>query len=127
MSDGPVRVVIADDDDSLRLLLQLQLDELPDVEVVGVAATGGEAVELCRQTGPDAAVLDLRLPDIQGAEVIERLQAECPDVALVAYSAAASPNAREDLDRLGVPLVIKGDPDELVRLLVAGARERGSA
>lgn len=61
-----IRVAVADDQPAVRAGLVLILDAAPDVSVVGEAADGEQAVELCRATRPDVALLDLRMPGRDG-------------------------------------------------------------
>lgn len=106
MNDNPLRVVVADDEPDVRLLLSMQLGDA-GIEVVGEAADGQEAIARCRETEPDALVLDLLMPRVNGFEVIPLLQRDHPDVLIVAYTAVAGDYVRREMDRLGVPLVLK--------------------
>lgn len=124
MSDAggspPVRVVIADDEPDVRLLLRLQLNGAAGVEVVGEAGDGVETLEVCRQLRPDAVVMDLLMPKMMGMEAIERLSAEMPGVGIVAYTATAGELVRREMERLGVTLLLKsGDIGQLVEALRA--------
>lgn len=66
MSVPPIRVVLADDQQAVRAGLALILNAAPDIEVVGEASDGMSAVERCRATRPDVAVLDVRMPRLDG-------------------------------------------------------------
>lgn len=113
-----LRIVVADDEPDIRLVLGLQLDAEPDLEVVGEAADGAEAVERCREVSPDAVVMDLLMPDVSGFEAIERLRADQPEVGIVAYTGVAGEFVRAEMERLGVPLVLKsGDATKLIAAL----------
>ena len=63
-----IRLLLADDHPAFRRGLELMLDDVDDVEVVGRAATGAEAVELGAQLSPDVVLMDLRMPDLDGIE-----------------------------------------------------------
>ncbi|MDT3726338.1 response regulator transcription factor [Streptomyces sp. DSM 41972] len=63
-----VRVVLADDQPLVRSGLRVLMADAPDIDVVGEAGTGAEAVQLVRDTGPDVAVMDIRMPGMDGIE-----------------------------------------------------------
>jgi len=66
-----MRVLIADDHRIVRDGLRLLLDSEPDVEIVAEAETGREALEQIAESAPDVVLLDLRMPDMDGYEVLE--------------------------------------------------------
>ena len=63
-----IRVVLADDQPLVRAGLRVLLADTPDIDVVGEAGTGTEAVRLVRETRPDVVVMDIRMPDMDGIE-----------------------------------------------------------
>lgn len=67
------RVIIADDQEIVRTGLAMILDAQPDIEVVGVAADGIQAVELARELRPDVCLFDIRMPGLDGIEATRRL------------------------------------------------------
>ena len=101
-----MRVLVVDDEPDVRLLLRLQL-EANGHEVTGAAADGAEALALCRADPPDAVILDLLMPGMNGFETIPRLRSEFPDVAVIAYTAVAGDFVRNEMARLKIPLVLK--------------------
>ncbi|HUP86144.1 MAG TPA: response regulator transcription factor [Acidimicrobiales bacterium] len=116
--DRRLQIVVADDEPDVRLLLRLQLQGIPGVEVVGEAGDGVEALELCRELQPDAVVMDLLMPRMMGIEAIERLHQELPSIGVVAYTATAGDFVRHEMERLGVALLLKsGDIGQLVAAL----------
>src|SRR6185437_10928338 len=82
-ADGTLRIVIADDQASVREGLVLLLGGLPDIEVVGAAANGEQALDLVAAQQPDAILLDLHMPVLDGIGATRRLAAEHPGVAIV--------------------------------------------
>ena len=100
-----IRVLVADDQDLVRVGLRMILDAAEDVEVVGEAADGAEAVELARKVQPDVCLFDVRMPGVDGIEATRRLAG--PDVA----------------DPMPVVVITTFDLDEYVHAaLKAGAR-----
>jgi DNA-binding NarL/FixJ family response regulator len=73
-----VRVIVADDQYLVRTGLKMILDAQPDIEVVGEAANGVEAVALARQLRPDVCLFDIRMPEMDGIEATRQLAG--PDV-----------------------------------------------
>ena len=82
MSAAPLRIVLADDQALLRGTFRLLLDSTPDLEVVGEAGTGREAVELTRELRPDLVLMDIRMPVLDGLEAT-RLIAASPALSSV--------------------------------------------
>ncbi len=78
-----VRVVLADDHPVVRAGLAALLSSLPEVEVVGVAGNGREAVREVVTTKPDVAVLDLQMPELDGFAATRELGRVAPDVAVL--------------------------------------------
>jgi DNA-binding NarL/FixJ family response regulator len=73
-----IRVVLADDQEIIRTGLRMILNAHPDIEVVGEAADGREAVALARRLRPDVCLFDIRMPDVDGIEATRQLAG--PDV-----------------------------------------------
>ena len=71
-----VTVIIADDDMIIREGLKLMISSCEDLRVVGVAKDGKEALELCRELRPDVAMLDIRMPQMDGIEAAKRILGE---------------------------------------------------
>lgn len=78
-----IRILLADDHLVMREGLATILDNEPDMAVVGQASTGQQAVELFKQHQPDVALLDLRMPDMSGAEAIVKISFEFPQARIV--------------------------------------------
>jgi DNA-binding NarL/FixJ family response regulator len=86
---APLRIVIADDQASVREGLVLLLGGLPGIEVVGAAADGEQALQLVAEHKPDAILLDLHMPVLDGIGATRRLTAEHPEVAVVVLTTYA--------------------------------------
>jgi DNA-binding NarL/FixJ family response regulator len=86
----PIRVVLADDHALVRAGIRALLDRMPDVEVVGEAGEGSEAVAQVAATRPDVLLADVAMPGMGGLEAAERLRREFPDVRVVMLSMHAN-------------------------------------
>lgn len=91
MSDdaAPIRVLVADDQAIIRDGLATVLGLLPDIEVVGTAADGAEAVRLAVLEHPDVVLMDLRMPMLDGVAATVRLRADVPDAAVLVLTTYA--------------------------------------
>jgi DNA-binding NarL/FixJ family response regulator len=70
------RVALVDDQALVRTGLRVLISDTPDLQVVGEAATGTEAVQLARDVQPDVVVMDLRMPDLDGIEATQQITAD---------------------------------------------------
>ncbi|MBN1581095.1 MAG: response regulator transcription factor [Anaerolineae bacterium] len=78
-----VRLIIADDHPIVRAGLQGMLAGQPDLDLVGEASTGAEAVRLTAQLRPDVVLMDLRMPGMDGVTAIEQIQAQFPRIPIL--------------------------------------------
>ncbi len=85
----PIRVVVADDQAIIRDGLVTVLGLLPDIEVVGEAADGQEAVALAVSAHPDVVLMDLRMPRLDGVGATERILREAPGTAILVLTTYA--------------------------------------
>ncbi|MEU6715680.1 response regulator transcription factor [Nonomuraea sp. NPDC046802] len=116
-----IRVLVADDQEAARDALRLILDGEPDIEVVAVAADGAEAVRQALSRRPDVAVMDLRMPQMDGIAAIRRLSAVEPAPRVLALTTFDLDEYLFGALRAGAAgfLLKDSDPD----LLVAAVRE----
>ena len=121
--DAPLRIVIADDQASVRQGLVLLLGGLPDIEVVGAAADGEQALALVAEHNPDAILLDLHMPVLDGIGATRRLVAEHPRVAVVVLTTYADDTSVLDALRAGARSYLTKDADraDIARALRAAA------
>jgi DNA-binding NarL/FixJ family response regulator len=73
-----IRVLVADDQALVRAGFAMIVDAQPDMEVVGEAVDGVQAVDECRRLRPDVVLMDIRMPVVDGIEATRRLAASCP-------------------------------------------------
>lgn len=122
----PLRVVVADDERMVRTALRVILDAEPDLEVVGEAATGAEAVAVVRALAPDVVLMDVRMPEIDGIRATERILATMAEPPRIVVVTTFENDAYVyDALRAGAAgfLLKRADPDELtaaVRLVARG-------
>jgi DNA-binding NarL/FixJ family response regulator len=117
----PIRVVLADDHNLVRAGLRALLERLPDVEVVGEASNGREALALIMKAKPDVALLDIGMPELNGLDTAARIAREAPRTRLVMVSMYATEAFVAQAVQLGVAgYVLKEScADELPVLLRA--------
>lgn len=81
-----IRVLVADDHAIIREGLRVMLGNQPDMEVVGVAANGREAIRLVDEKEPDVAVIDISMPELNGIEAIQQILPRYPQMKVVVLS-----------------------------------------
>lgn len=115
----PLRILIADDEAPARRQLRRVLLALPDVELVGEACDGLDALKLVESLQPDVLVLDIQMPQMDGLEVAANLPPPAPQVI---FATAFDAHAIEAFDLAAVDYLLK--PWESERLLRALERAR---
>jgi DNA-binding NarL/FixJ family response regulator len=108
---APLRIVIADDQASVREGLVLLLGGLPGIDVVGAAADGEQALGLVAEHHPDAILLDLHMPVLDGIGATRRLAAEHPGVAVVILTTYADDESVLEALRAGARSYLTKDAD----------------
>jgi DNA-binding NarL/FixJ family response regulator len=119
------RLLIADDHPAFRRGLELMLADIDDVEIVGQAGTGVQAVQLAEQLVPDVILMDLRMPDLDGIEATRRLSrgTPTPTPAIVVLTMFEDDDSVFAAMRAGARgYLLKGaEQDEIVRAIRAAA------
>jgi two-component system, NarL family, response regulator LiaR len=101
MSEIAIRVLITDDHAMVRRGLAAFLKAFRDLELVGEAASGQEAILLAKEIAPDVILMDLMLPDMSGIEAMAQIKQCCPDVRMVALTSSKEHRAVHDALRAG--------------------------
>jgi DNA-binding NarL/FixJ family response regulator len=115
-----ITVVLADDDRGFVESLRGIVDE-PRLAVVGVAGDGLEALELVDELAPEAVVIDLHMPRLDGVSALARMRQDHPRLCLIAITADAAPELHRAAEEAGADAVLMKDelPDELSDRIVA--------
>ena len=98
---APISVFLVDDVPELRELIRLGMEEDPGFEVVGEAGDGRSALEGIAQTQPEAVLLDLSMPDMDGFQAIPQIREGDPEVAIIILSGFSA-------ERMGPPAIERG-------------------
>jgi DNA-binding NarL/FixJ family response regulator len=122
----PIRILLVEDNDVFRQALELLLELQDGFEVVGAVAEGSAAVGACRELNPHVAVMDFRLPGMDGVETTIALARDCPDVAVVCLTASASPRELDALMAAGAVACLRKDQelDEIVAAIRSAGNSR---
>ncbi len=86
-----IRIIIVDDHDMSRRGLITFLDAFPDLEFAGEASNGRDAIELCATSQPDVALVDLKMPIMEGIEAIPLMKAAHPALRVIALTSFSEP------------------------------------
>jgi len=116
---SPVTVVVCDDVPELRHLARAALEEDGELQVVGEASDGREALEVIERLQPDVVVLDLSMPELDGLEAIPLIHQVAPSTEIVVFSGFEEGKVAEIALRLKASRYIrKGAPLEDLRTAV---------
>jgi DNA-binding NarL/FixJ family response regulator len=116
--DSRIRVLIADDDPAFLRSLETLIEQQPELAVAGVAADGLEAIELVERLDPDAVVLDLHMPLLDGVSATAHLRRDHPSLCLIALTGDEAPELHRAVREAGADEVL------LKTQLVEGLVER---
>jgi DNA-binding NarL/FixJ family response regulator len=117
----PVRVLLVDDDRDFLESLRPLIEHQPVLTVAGTADNGLDAIELADELDPDAVVIDLHMPIVDGVTAVARLRKDHPNLCLIALTGDATPELHQAVTEAGADAVLmKGDlVDSLVQRLRA--------
>jgi two-component system, NarL family, nitrate/nitrite response regulator NarL len=115
----PIRVLLADDHALVLQAVRFALEPEPEIEIVGEAKSGSEVLPRVAETEPDLVVLDIRMPGLDGLELLDRLGKQYPETKVVILSGVDEPElAAEALRRGAKAFLGKGiDPADVAPVL----------
>jgi DNA-binding NarL/FixJ family response regulator len=120
-----IRLALVDDGERTRRALRALFATCPDLEVVGEAADGAEALRLVARERPDVVIMDLRRPDVDGLQATRRIKRRWPRVRVLVLTLDAE-TRDEALGAGADAFVAKGDPAdallEAIRAMACAAR-----
>jgi DNA-binding NarL/FixJ family response regulator len=124
---GPIRVLLADDEEPFVAALRPLIEEQPELAVVGSASDGLAAIELCEELRPDAIVIDLHMPLLDGVTAVARLRRDHPSMCVIALTGDPHPALHDAVTEAGADAVLLKEEfvDALVERL-AGAKHESA-
>ena len=107
---SPIRVLIADDERAFRDALRPLIEHQPELTVVAEAGDGLAAIELVDELEPDAVVIDLHMPLVDGVTAVARMRKDHPALCLIALTGDPAPELHQAVRNAGADAVLlKGD------------------
>lgn len=127
LTQKKTRILLADDHAVVRSGFRRIMDAQPDMEVVGEAANGKQAVEMSGKLNPDVAILDVTMPDLNGIEAARQISKLTPRVKILALSMQRDPVYVREMLRAGARgyLLKEGDEAQLLSAVRAVAQGKG--
>jgi two-component system response regulator DesR len=116
LADAPINVLLADDDEGFLASLRELVDRQPELRVVAVARNGIEAIEFAEQHDPDAAVIDVHMPLLDGVSAIARLRRDHRSLCLIALTGDGDHELHRSARRAGADAVL--EKGEMVGMLI---------
>ena len=116
------RVLLADEDRLGRAMLKQAINQQPDLEVVGEAHDGYEALELCRRLRPEVVLIEARIPKIDGIEATRRIKRELPETPVLVMNTLVEPDQLLEALKAGAAgYVLKRSGAQQIQDAVRGA------
>ena len=120
--NGAIRVLLADDDELYLESLRELIDRQPELSVVATATDGLAAIELVDELTPDAVVIDLHMPLLDGVSAVARMRHDHPNLCLIALTGDEDPKLHRAVTEAGADgVLLKSElVDTLVERLASG-------
>jgi len=123
-----IRVLLVDDHAMVREGLRSILRGYADINVVGEAGNGEEAIERAKELSPNVIVMDVNMPKLDGIEATRRIRHDCPDTAIIGLSVNASQQVVDAMKEAGaLTLLTKESAAELLYQTIARTARRPSS
>ena len=120
---GTIRVLLADDEQPFLDALSPLIERQPQLAVVGTALDGLAAIELADELGPDAVVIDLHMPRLDGVSAVARLRRDHPSMCVIALTGDKEPALHTAVTEAGADAVLlKGEFVDVLVARLAAAR-----
>jgi DNA-binding NarL/FixJ family response regulator len=101
-----IRVLLADDDADFLVALRELIDRQPELSVIGLAQNGLEAIEQADELVPDAVVIDLHMPLVDGVTAVARLRRDHPSLCVIALTGDEAPRLHDAVKEAGADGVL---------------------
>jgi two-component system, NarL family, response regulator LiaR len=92
MSDNRIRVVIADDHRGVRYTLRVIMEDFDDIQIIGEATNGNEAISLCESLQPDLVLMDLVMPYMDGVMATRLIARQLPHIRILVLTSGTEPD-----------------------------------
>lgn len=124
-----VRVLVVDDHELTRFSLSLALQSQSDIELVGLASNGKEAIEMVERYHPDVIILDLQMPVLDGLSASIQIKSIYPNTKIIAYSSVEDPQSEVMAQMARIDVFCKKDTatPELIALVKELGQRAASA
>jgi DNA-binding NarL/FixJ family response regulator len=119
-----IRILLVDDQQAVRRGLRLRFHLEPDIQIVGEASTGKEALSLAQQLAPDVVLMDIEMPEMDGIETTAALRAIVSQSAVVILSTHDDPRARARAQAAGAVAFV--EKRGTIDVLLAAIRQAAS-
>ena len=114
-----IRIIIADDYPAIRRILCDEMESHPDMEIIGEAENGKDAIECCLSLMPDIALIDVHMPEMNGIEATHQIVSQLPQVKVLAFSGNSDLQYVRAMLKAGASGFVAKDflPEELVKAI----------